>query len=75
VPNMDIAYRAMKFDDVQANKETIKKEAIQEYLNSKKAPKVEGSGTAGYVQADPPKSFAEANKRALDMIRAANQKL
>ncbi|HMK57735.1 MAG TPA: hypothetical protein VK462_01640, partial [Nitrososphaeraceae archaeon] len=73
VPNMEIAYRAMKFDDAQANKEAIKKEAIQEYLNSKKAPKVEGSGTAGFVQQDPPKTLAEANKRAADRIRAANQ--
>lgn len=73
VNNMDIAYRAMKFEDTQGEKERIEKEAVQKYLESKKAPKAEGSGSAGYVAPSAPKTMAEARQNALEMLRAANQ--
>jgi hypothetical protein len=71
--NMDIAYRAMKAEQLEQQLESAKKDAVKEYLESKKAPKVESTGTAGITYSEPPKTFEEARARAAEMIRAANQ--
>jgi hypothetical protein len=74
VSDMNIAYRAMKFDEVSKDREKIEKEAVTRYLDSKKAPKAEGSGTPGYTAPSTPKTFEEARRNALEMMRSANQK-
>jgi hypothetical protein len=73
IPDMDIAYKAMTYADAEAKAEEIKQNAIKEYLQSKKAPKVEGAGTPGHIPPAPPKTWQEANARAAEMIRAARQ--
>jgi hypothetical protein len=45
---------------------------VKEYLDSKKAPKAEGTGSAGFQTQGPPKSFADAEARALARIRSAS---
>jgi len=67
-----IAYKAMKADELESQLETAKKDAVKEYLESKKAPKAEGSGAPG-IQNDPPKTWEEARERALERLKAANR--
>lgn len=67
-----IAYKAMKADELEAKLENAKKEAVKEYLESKKAPKAEGGG-ALVVQNDAPKTWEEARERALARLKAANR--
>ena len=71
VGNMDIAYKAMKFQDVEAQKENIEKDAVKKYLESKKAPKIEGTSSPAYVKPDTPKSWAEARQRAAEQMRSS----
>ncbi|MGQ0455118.1 MFS transporter, partial [Bacillus sp. SS-TM] len=52
---------------------SAKETAIQEYLQSKKAPKVEGSGATGLVSDEPTTDFQVARERALQRLRSANQ--
>jgi hypothetical protein len=72
IANMEVAYKAMKFEDAAAQREQIEKEAVKKYLESKKGPKVEAGGTAGVTNAEPAKSWAEARQRAAERFRAMN---
>ena len=47
VPNFEVAYNAMRTRQLEEQLTSAKETAIQEYLQSKKAPKVEGSGATG----------------------------
>lgn len=71
VGNMDIAYKAMKFQDVESAKTEIEKDAVKKYLESKKAPKTEGTSSPAYVRPESPKSWAEARERAAEQMRSA----
>lgn len=71
----EIAYKAMKAEELEAKLETAKKDAIKEYLESKKAPKTEGAGAAGVISEGPPKTWGEARQRALERFRAAKQQI
>ena len=72
IPNFEMAYRAMKYEQMENDLKNAKDVAVKEYLESKKAPKVEGSGTPGIVKDAPPKNFAEARQRALARLSAAD---
>jgi hypothetical protein len=74
IPNFEMAYRAMKYEQMESDLQNAKDVAVKEYLESKKAPKVEGSGAPGVVKQDPPKNFAEARERALERLRSAGIK-
>lgn len=70
-----LALNAFKADEYKAKLETAKKDAIDEYLGSKKAPKSEGApGSAGFQTADTSKmSWKELNKHAAARLEAAKQ--
>jgi hypothetical protein len=72
IPNFDMAYRAMRYEQMENDLKNAKDVAIKEYLESKKAPKVEGPGTPGLIKDAPPKNFAEARQRALARLNAAD---
>ncbi|AHV96151.1 hypothetical protein [Paenibacillus sabinae] len=70
----NMAYKAMKADELQQQLVTAKETAVKEYLQSKSAPRVEGSGTPGVVHEDTSKmSWDEITKRAAARLAAANQ--
>ncbi|NJJ38546.1 hypothetical protein [Paenibacillus apii] len=70
----NMAYKAMKADELQQQLVTAKETAVKEYLQSKSAPRVEGSGTPGVVHEDTSKmSWDEITKRAAARLSAANQ--
>lgn len=73
INDMDLAYRAYAFSDVEAKKAEIEKAAVQEYLKSKQAPKVEGAGSAGYVAPSTPSTWEQARSNAVAMMRAARE--
>ena len=54
---------------------SAKETAIQEYLQSKKAPKVEGSGATGLYLMNLRRTFKWLAKRALQRLRLANQQI
>lgn len=70
IGNKEVAFKAMRADQLEQQLQNAKKDAVKEYLESKKAPKVESTGTAGTLHAEPAKSFAEARQRALERFRA-----
>ncbi|MNY27110.1 hypothetical protein D3C86_1610010 [compost metagenome] len=72
--SFNLAYKAMRADELEQQLSTAKENAVKEYLQSKNAPRVEGSGTPGIVHEDTSKlSFSEITKRAAARINAANQ--
>jgi hypothetical protein len=74
VTKPEIAFKAMKADALEAKLETAKTDAVNEYLKSKQAPKIEGSqGAAAQTNLAPPKNFQEAEARALARMRAARE--
>jgi hypothetical protein len=73
IPHFEMAYRAMKYEQMENDLKNAKDVAVKEYLESKKAPKVEGPGTPGLIKEAPPKNFAEARQRALERLNAAEQ--
>jgi hypothetical protein len=73
IPNFEIAYKAMRAEQLEQELATAKETAIKEYLESKKAPRVEGSGVTGVISEEPTTDFNEARKRALARLRAAYQ--
>lgn len=73
IGNMEIAYKALKFADAEAKKKEIEDAAVARYLDSKKAPKAEGSGAAAHVSPSSPKTWDEAKRGALEMMRSANK--
>ncbi|WP_199926380.1 MFS transporter [Brevibacillus brevis] len=72
--NFDVAYKALRADLLEQKLATAQQDAVKQYLESKKAPLVEGAGSAPGVVADaPPKTWAESQQRALARLRAMNQ--
>lgn len=71
IPNFEMAYRALRYEQMESDLKNAKDVAVKEYLESKKAPKVEGAGTAGLIKDEPPKNFADSRQRALERLRAA----
>lgn len=71
----EAALKAMKADFLEKQLETAKKDAVDEYLNSKKGVKVEGSaGAAGVKTVDTSKmSWKDLNNHAAARISAAKQ--
>jgi hypothetical protein len=72
IPNFEMAHRAMRYEQMESDLKNAKDIGIKEYLESKKAPKVEGSGTPGIIKDTPPKNFAEARQRALARLNSAD---
>lgn len=70
IGNKEVAYKAMKADQFEQQLQNAEKEAVKKYLESKKAPKVESTGTAGTVHTEPAKSWEEARSRALERFKA-----
>ncbi|PEP80692.1 MFS transporter [Bacillus toyonensis] len=75
VPNFEVAYNAMRAQQLEEQLTSAKETAIQEYLQSKKAPRVEGSGATGIVSDEPTTDFKVARERALQRLQAANQQI
>lgn len=74
VSKPDVAFKAMKAEILEAKLETAKTDAVKEYLESKKAPKAEGStGAAAQTELPPPNSWKEAEARAAARLQAARQ--
>lgn len=70
----NMAYKAMKADQLEKELASAKETAVKEYLQSKTAPRVEGSGSPGVVQEDTSKmSWKELEARMVARIQAANQ--
>jgi hypothetical protein len=73
IGNFEIAYKAMRAEQLEQKLANAEKEAVQKYLESKKGPRVEGTGAAGVVSDEPTTDFNVARQRALERLRAANQ--
>jgi hypothetical protein len=71
IANFEMAYRAWHYEQMQNDLTNAKDVAVKEYLQSKKAPKVEGAGTPGVIKDAPPKNFEESRQRALERLRAS----
>lgn len=73
IGSMDVAYKAMRADQLEQQLATAKEDSIKEYLASKQAPKVEGSiGAAGTQSVDTSKmSWKELDKHAAARLEAA----
>ena len=70
----NMAYKAMKTDQLEKELASAKETAVKEYLQSKTAPRVEGSGAPGVVQEDTSQmSWKELEARMVARIQAANQ--
>jgi len=65
------AYKLLKPD---VDTKTLKENAIKEYIEGRRTGKipVEGSGNTPVVTNEAPKTFADARKGALEMLRASN---
>ncbi|MEK3838654.1 hypothetical protein [Paenibacillus sp. FSL R7-0128] len=71
--SLNLAYKAMRAEKLEAELKTAKESAVKEYLQSKSAPKVEGAGTPGVVVEDTSKmGWNDINKRVAARM-AANQ--
>lgn len=70
IPSFDVAYKALRHDQMAEELANAKDIAIKEYLASKKAPKVEGAGSPGIVKDAPPKTFEESRARALERLNS-----
>lgn len=72
--SFNVAYKAMKADELEQQLTTAKESAVKEYLQSKTAPRVEGSGAPGTIVEDTSKmSWNEIRQRAAARIAANNQ--
>lgn len=72
--SFNVAYKAMKADELEQQLATAKESAVKEYLQSKSAPRVEGSGAPGTVIEDTSKmGWGDITKRAAARIAAAQQ--
>lgn len=72
IGKMDVALRAMKSEENETKLKTAKEDAIKEYLESKKAPRVEGSGTAGAIEQDTSKmGWGDITRAAAERVRAS----
>lgn len=72
--SFNVAYKAMKADELEQQLATAKESAVKEYLQSKTAPRVEGSGAPGTVIQDTSKmDWSDIRKIAAARIDAAKQ--
>ncbi|MFE1630383.1 MFS transporter [Brevibacillus reuszeri] len=72
--NFDVAYKALRADQLEQKLATAEQDAVKKYLESKKAPKVEGAGSApGLVAEQHAKTWEEARERALARLRSINE--
>lgn len=72
--SFNVAYKAMKADELEQQLTTAKESAVKEYLQSKTAPRVEGSGAPGTIVEDTSKmSWNDIRQRAAARIAANNQ--
>ncbi|MDG0791921.1 MFS transporter [Cohnella ginsengisoli] len=79
--NYQVAYKALRAEQLEQEltqaRETAEKAkeiAVKEYLESKKGPRVEGSGSPGVVHEDTSKlSWTDLRQRALDRIKSQQQ--
>lgn len=73
ISSMDVAYKAMRADQLEQQLATAKEDSIKEYLASKKGPRVEGStGAAGTQTVDTSKmSWKDLDRHALARLEAA----
>lgn len=71
--SMDVAYKAMRADQLEQQLTTAKEDSIKEYLASKQAPRVEGStGAAGTQSVDTSKmSWKDLDRHAAARLEAA----
>ncbi|MNC13522.1 hypothetical protein D3C75_612730 [compost metagenome] len=70
----NIAYNAMKTEEYKQQLTTAKETAVKEYLQSKAAPRVEGSGSPGVINEDTSKmGWKDINERIVARMNAANQ--
>lgn len=83
IGSFDVAYRAMRADHLEQQMQEKEQQmqqakdiAIKEYLESKKAPRVEGSGGApSLVTEQPASSWNEARDRAIARLKSFNTQL
>lgn len=75
VSNFEIAYKAFKFEDVETKRQEIEKEAVKKFLEAKGSiPKVEGgSRVTGQVLPGTPKSFNDAQARAMARLNSLDK--
>ncbi|WP_339317927.1 hypothetical protein [Paenibacillus sp. FSL R10-2734] len=72
--SFNLAHKAMRADELEQQLSTAKETAVKEYLQSKSAPRVEGSGTPGVVTEDTSKmGWKDINERIVARMNAANQ--
>jgi hypothetical protein len=75
VANFNVAYNAFRTEQLEQQLTSAKETAIKEYLESKKAPRVEGTGAPGVIADKPTTDWNEARQNALARMRAANQQI
>lgn len=69
-----VAYKAMRAEQLEQELATARETAVKEYLSSKTAPRVEGSGAPGIVQEDTSKmDWKDIRSKSLARIQAATQ--
>lgn len=74
IASPEVAYKAMRAEQLEKELATAKETAVKEYLQSKASPKVEGNGTPGVVNQDPSKmEWGDIRQRAMARIQAATQ--
>lgn len=74
IANPEVAYKAMRAEQLEKELAAAKENAVKEYLESKRTPRVEGNGTPGIVHEDPSKmGWGDIRSRALARIQASNQ--
>jgi len=74
ITNFDAAYKALRADQLEQRLATAEEDAIKKYLESKRATKVEGSGSApGLIAEQPARTWEEARERALARLRSLNE--
>lgn len=71
VGSPSVALKAMRVDELEAKLEEREQDVIKRYIESKRAPKAEGSGVPGVVS-DPPKTWEESRNAAEARMSAAN---
>lgn len=74
ISNMEIAYKAMRAEQLEQQLANAEKQAVEKYLASKKAPRAEGGGATAFQTTDTSKmSWEEIDRVAAARLRAANQ--
>lgn len=75
IGNKEVAYKALRAEQLEQQLETAKKDAVREYLASKQAPKAEGAGSAGVVNVDTSKmSWQELQAHTVAKLNAMNNR-